>query len=325
MNYCDETAQSCKQIINVVSIAMSDITRLDTKLLVAFDAVMEERSVTRAAQRLNMTQQGLSGSLQRLRDLFGDPLFVREARGVSPTPRAEALAPRIKSVLANLESVLESQEFDPALAEGTIYVATADYALSTIVASLFQQFRLLAPKVRLAVRPLTSTTLSEQPHGDRVDLALTVHQFAPPNWFTHILFKERLLCAVRADHPLAGTKIDLDAFCSYEHLLVSPHKGDFTGVTDIALAQIDRTRRVGLVIPSFMVVGAILERTDLLVVLPERVLKNINSPLFIFPPPLELKRAEIIAIWPKRVHEDPLHSWFRQLCFDSALTAQIGD
>lgn len=304
---------------------MNDITRLDAKLLLAFDAVMEERSVTRAAQRLNMTQQGLSGSLQRLRDLFGDPLFVRKSRGVSPTPRAEALAPQIKSVLANLESVLESEEFDPALAEGTIYLATADYALSAIVASLFQRFRSLAPKVRLSVRPLTATTLSKQPLSERVDLAVTVNQFAPPNWFTHILFKERLLCAVRADHPLAGTKVDIDAFCSCEHLLVSPHKGDFTGVTDIALAQIDRTRRVGFVIPNFSVVGAVLERTDLLVVLPERVLKNINSPLFIFPPPLELEDAEILAIWPARVHEDPLHAWFRQLCYDSTQTAQIGN
>ena len=304
---------------------MSDITRLDAKLLVAFDAVMEERSVTRAAQRLNMTQQGLSGSLQRLRDLFGDPLFVRETRGVSPTPRAEALAPRIKSVLADLESVLESQEFDPATVDGTIFLATADYALSTIVIPLFQQFRLLAPKVRLAVRPLTSTTLSEQPRGDRVDLALTVNQFAPPNWFTHILFEERLLCAVRADHPLAGTKVDIDTFCNCEHLLVSPHKGDFTGVTDNALAQIDRTRRVGLVIPNFSVVGAVLERTDLLVVLPERVLRNINSPLFIFPPPLELEDADVLAAWPARVHEDPMHAWFRQLCYDSTQTALIDD
>ena len=304
---------------------MSDITRLDAKLLLAFDAVMEERSVTRAAQRLNMTQQGLSGSLQRLRDLFDDPLFVREARGVSPTPRAEALAPRIKSVLADLESVLESQEFDPALAEGTIFLATSDYALSTFMPPLFQRFRSLAPKVRLAVRPLTSTIFSEQPPGDRIDLTLSITQHAPRNWFTRPLFEERLLCAVRADHPLAGTKVDIDTFCNCEHLLVSPYKGDFTGATDRALAQIDRTRRVGLVIPSFMVAGAILERTDLLVVLPERVLRNINSPLFIFPPPLELEDADVLAAWPARVHEDPLHAWFRQLCYDSTQAAQIDD
>ena len=305
---------------------MNDITRLDTKLLVAFDAVMDERSVTRAAQRLNMTQQGLSGSLQRLRDLFGDPLFVREARGVSPTPRAEALAPRIKSVLAGLESVLESQEFDPALADGTIIVATADYALSTFVPPLFQRFRSLAPKVRLAVRPLTSTTLSEQPRGGRVDLSLSITQHAPQNWFTHRLFEERLLCAVRADHPLAGTKVDIDKFCNCEHLLVSPYKGDFAGATDRALAQIDRTRRVGLVIPSFLVAGEILERTDLLAVLPERLLRNMNRRLFIFPPPpLELEDADVLAAWPARVHEDPLHSWFRELCYESTQMARVDE
>ncbi len=296
---------------------MSDITRLDAKLLLAFDAVMEEQSVSRAAQRLNMTQQGLSGVLNRLRDLFGDPLFVREARGVSPTPRAEALAPRIKSALAGLESVLKSQKFDPALADGTIFVATADYALSTIVASLFQQFRSLAPKVRLSVRPLTSTTLSEQPRGERIDLALTVTQFVPQNWFTHRLFEERLLCAVRADHPLAGTKVDIDAFCDCEQLLISPYKSDFTGVADRALARIDRTRKIGLSIPSFSAAGAILERTDLLAVLPERIVQNMNRHLHTFPPPLEIGNVDVIAAWPERVNEDPLHTWFRQLCYDS--------
>ncbi len=299
---------------------MHDITRLDTKILLAFDALMEERSVTHAARRLNMTQQGLSGVLARMRDLFGDPLFVREARGVSPTPRAEVLAPRIKSALADLQSVLESPKFDPGTAEGTIFVATADFALSTIVSPLFKHFRSLAPKVRLAVRPLTSTTLSEQPRGVRVDLALTITQYAPPNWNTHRLFDERLLCAVRADHPLAGRKIDLDAFCDWEHLLVSPYKSDFIGATDKALAEIGRARRVGLVIPSFSVAGAILEQTDLLAVLPERILKNTHHRLYICPPPLELESAGVMAVWPDRVDQDPLHTWFRQLCFDFAQT-----
>ena len=126
---------------------MSDITKLDAKILLAFDAVMEERSVSRAAQRLNMTQQGLSGVLNRLRDLFGDPLFVREARGVSPTPRAEALAPQIKSALDGLAGLLETPDFDPALADDTIYVAAGDYALGAIVLPLYRQFRSLAPNV----------------------------------------------------------------------------------------------------------------------------------------------------------------------------------
>lgn len=296
---------------------MRDITRLDTKLLLAFDALMEERSVTRAARRLNMTQQGLSGVLRRMRDLFDDPLFVREARGVWPTPRAEALAPRIKSALLGLESVLESQEFDPALADGTIFFASSDYGLSTVVAPLFQQFRSLAPKVQLAILPINTATLSEQMRGGRVDLALTDPEMAPPNMFTRSLFEDRYLCAVRADHPLAEAKVDLDAFCSCEHLLVSPFSSNFHAPTDAALAGIDRTRKVGLVIPSFSVAGEILERTDLLAVLPERILRNMNNRLYVFPPPLEIKSSEIVAVWPARVDEDPLHSWFRQLCIGS--------
>jgi len=272
-----------------------------------------------------MTQQGLSGVLQRMRDLFGDPLFVREARGVSPTPRAEALAPRVKSALAGLEHVLESPEFDPTLADGTIYVATGDYALSAIVSSLYQQFRTLAPNVRLAMVPLNQAISGDRIPVDRVDLALTIPSFAPQNWYTRCLYEERYLCAVRADHPLAGTNVDLDAFCSWEHLLVSPYKSDFAGVMDQALARIDRARKIGLLIPSFSVVGAILEETDLLAVLPERVLRKMNRRLFIFPPPLEIEGVDVFAAWPERVHQDPMHAWFRQLCFDSTQAAQVGD
>ena len=306
-------------------IDMRDITRLDTKLLLAFDAVMDERSVTRAARRLNMTQQGLSGVLQRMRDIFGDPLFVREARGVSPTPRAEALAPRVKSALAGLEHVLESPDFDPALADGTIYVATSDYALSTLVSLLFQKFRSLAPNVRLAMLSINPATFSEQMRGGRVDLALTIPQFVPQNWFSRCLYIEQYVCAVRADHSLAGTEVDIDAFCACEHLLVSPYKSDFHGVTDLALARIDRARKVGLVIPSFSAAAAILEQTDLLAVLPQRVLNDMRRRLHIFPPPLEIAGVEMTAAWPERVHEDPLHSWFRQLCFEATQAAQVGD
>ncbi len=291
----------------------------------AFDTLMEERSVTRAAQRLNMTQQGLSGTLQRMRDLFADPLFVREARGVAPTPRAEELAPRIKSALSGLEGVLESQEFDPATADGTIYVATGDYALSSIVSRLFEQFRTLAPNVRLAMLPLNPVTLSEQVPGGRVDLALTIQQFAPQSWFTRRLFEERYLGAVRADHPIAGMKVDIDTFCNWEHLLVSPYRGNFAGVIDRALARVNRSRQVGLTIPSFSVVGAILERTDLLAVVPERILTNMNRRLFVFEPPLEIDGVDVIAAWPERVHQDPLHAWFRQLCYDSAQVTNSGD
>lgn len=296
---------------------MRDISRLDTKLLVAFDALMEERSVTRAARRLSMTQQGMSGALQRMRTLFDDPLFVREARGVWPTPRAEALAPRVKSALASLEGVLEAEDFDPARAEGTISVATSDYAISTIMAPLFQKFRALAPKVRLAVLPFNRAILNEQLRGGQIDLALTIPQFVPLNMASQSLFEERYLAAIRADHPLAGKTIGLDAFCELEHLLVAPYMADFRGPTDTALARLDRARRVGLSIPSFAVAMSFLERTDLVAILPERVLENTNHKLYVFTPPVDVGSTEIVVVWSERVDKDPLQSWFRSLCFET--------
>lgn len=302
---------------------MRDITNLDAKTLLAFDALMEERSVTRAAARMGMTQQGVSGMLNRMRKLFADPLFVREARGISPTPRAEALAPRIKAAIAGLESVFEQEEFDPARAEGTIYLATADYAMSTIIAPLFQQFRRLAPHVRLAVLPFHPATIDDQHRAERVDMAVTIRPLAPANWHTRKLFGERYLGAVRADHPLAASEIDLDAFCNCEHLLVAPYKADFSGVIDVELARLGRSRQIGLSIPSFSVVGAILERTDLMAALPERILRHMNRRLHIFRMPLELSHLDIVTAWPERVDGDPLLAWFRQLCYDSAQVRQI--
>ncbi len=309
----------------VIIIAMRDISQLDTKLLLAFDALMDERSVTRAAGRLGLTQQGLSGKLHRMRELFSDPLFVREARGVVPTPRAEELAPRIKTALAGLENVFETKGFDPTVAEGTIVVAAADYALSTVVGPLFKEFRRVAPKVRLAVMPLNTETLNEQMRSGRVDFALTIPSLAPQKSYTRAIFQERYLCAVRADHPFANTNVDLDAFCDCEHLIVSPYKGDSTGPTDLALARIGRARRIGLVIPSFEVAGAVLEQTDLMAVLPERTLATKTRNLHVFLPPLDIKGFTLMSVWTERVQEDPLHSWFRELCYDSIQTIVKND
>ncbi len=303
---------------------IGDIGRLDARLLLSFEALMEERSVTRAAQRLGLSQQGLSGVLQRLRDLFDDPLFVRESRGITPTPRAEALAPRVSAALAGLAQLLEAEDFDPAAAEGTITVATSDYALNVVLTPLFRRFRALAPRVRLAALPLVSATLGPQMRAGQVDLALTIQEFTPPNLHTQTLLSERYLCALRADHPLAGEALDLETFCACEHLLVAPNRGDFSGPTDVALALEGRKRRVGLVIPSFAVAGTILERTDLLAVLPERLFAGMNRNLAVYPPPLEIAGFDLIAVWPPRLHQAPLHRWFRSFCRQAAAATASG-
>ena len=169
--------------------------------------------------------------------------------------------------------------------------------------------------------PLNQAVSSDRIPSGRVDIALAIPRFVPQNWFTRRLYEERYYCAIRADHPIAAKKIDLDAFCSCEHLLVSPYKNNFAGVMDVALARVGRTRKIGLVIPSSSDIGAILEQTDLIAVLPERTVRTVKRRLYTFPPPLDIGNVDVVAAWPERVHEDPLHAWFRQLCYDSTQLA----
>ncbi len=321
---CAALYPQVQQISFVIETVLNDITRLDARLLMAFEALIEERSVTRAALRLGLSQQGLSGILQRLRDLFDDPLFVRESRGISPTPRAEALAPKVKAALLGLQQLLEAEDFDPAEAEGTITVAASDYALNVVLTPLFRPFRAQAPRVRLAALPLVTTTLGQQMRSGQIDLALTIQAFTPPNLHWATLLSERYLCAMRRDHPAARETLDLDAFCTLEHLLISPNRGDFTGTTDEALAAIGRQRRVGLVIPSFTVAGDILEQTDLIAVLPERLIQGMNRDLAVYEPPVPVPGFDLIAVWPPRLNEAPLHRWFRDHCRQAAARSRAG-
>ncbi len=221
----------------------------------------------------------------------------------------------MKAALLGLEQLLEVEHFDPGAVEGTITVAA--YALNVVLTPHFRHLRALAPKIRLAVLPLAGATLARQMRNGQLDLALTIQEFTPPDLFTATLPSERYLCALRRGHPLAG-QLGLDAFCACEHLLISPNRGDLVGPTDRALARLGRRREVGLIIPSLAVAGAILEQTELLAVLPEGLLAGMNLDLALYPLPLEIAGFGLIAAWPQRLHEAPLHRWFRQFCQQAA-------
>ena len=310
----------------MVIIVKTDVRQIDARLLLAFDALMAERSVTRAASRVGLTQQGLSGLLARLRDLFGDPLFVRHSGGIRPTPRAEALHARVRDALDALDRVLERPGFDAAKAQGTFTIAASDYALAAVVAPMFRAFRQAAPALRLAVQALDHGTLADAMAEGRIDLALSVAEFAPAGLATMRLFADCYRCAVRADHPLAHEPVvDIDMLCAWEHLLVAPNRGDFTGPADRALEQAGRRRRIGLVVPHFSAVGALLARSDLVAVLPARLLADLHPTVHAFDPPMRVKGFDLIALWPTRVDADPLHRWFRTLCLETlGGTAPVG-
>ena len=296
-----------------------DIAMLDIRLLIAFEALTSERNVTRAANRAGLTQQGMSGQLARLRKAFEDPLFVRGKGGVLPTPRAEELAPLVRKALESLDPLVSPVSFDPMTFDGTVTIAASDYALALIMPPLLGRIRSAAPNLRLMIRPASIETLEIEMRDALVDLALTVPQFTQPGLHSLHLFDERYVGVARAGHPiLAAGSVSIDDFCAHPHLLVSPFRGSATGPTDDALAAIGRRRTIGLVVPDFSVVGALLERTDLVAVLPERLVGTMRRDLQSFDPPVRVAGFSLCAYWPPRLDASQLHRW---LCNEIAVAA----
>jgi DNA-binding transcriptional LysR family regulator len=292
-----------------------DIRRTDLTLLVVLDALLEERSVTRAAARLAVTQPTVSGMLVRLRKLFNDPLFVRTQRGLLPTPRAQALAPSLRQWLAEARTLVAGDTFEPSSAHLTTSLSANDYIQSALIVPFLESLRRDAPHVHLAVRPAQTAYVAEMLANGELDLSITtsteITSFELPS---RSLYEERYVCAIREGHPLKSRRaVTLDQFCSFPHVLVSPTEGRFAGPTDVALAKLGRARRVVLSVPGFLLLPDVLQTDDLIAVVPERVLRGRSAGLRTFAPPLAIPGFNVIAIWHSRLHKDPAHRWLREL------------
>lgn len=294
---------------------MADIRTVDLNLLKAFDALMEERSVTRAAARLALTQPAVSGMLTRLRDSFNDPLFVRTPRGITPTPRAEELAGPVRRVLNDIDGMLRAPLFDPATASMTLTLAATDYAMRAIVVPFLAALRRQAPHIRVAVLPIDDERLAGQLERGDIDLALITPDAAGPDLHARRLFDEQYVCAMRRDHAHAAAGgLSLDQFCALDHAIVSFKGANFKGVTDAALAKLGRERRVTLSVPSFLVLPDVLHASDLIAVVPRRLVAGLDG-IVLLPPPLPIPGFTKVAAWHARSHDDAAHGWARALLF----------
>ncbi len=288
------------------------LRNLDLNLLKAFDALMDERNVTRAAERLAVTQPAVSATLNRLRDALGDPLFVRSQRGVSPTARALEISAPIKRILADIEAVVRPTVFDPATVEMTVTVSATDYALRAVVVPFVGRLRQQAPGVRVAVLPAHGPELLEQMERGELDLALITPQMAPPDLHSRTLFVERYVCVLREGHPAAASEtLTLDDFCALDHGIVSLQGGGFVGATDEALAALGRHRRVCVSVPSFGMLLDMVRSTDLVALVPERLLPGVQG-LVEQAPPLAVPGFTKLVAWHARNHADPRQRWLRE-------------
>ena len=292
---------------------MSDsLRRLDLNLLVTLDALLTEHNVTRAAERLHLAQPTVSVQLARLRDFFGDPVLLPGPRGMRPTARADELREPLQRALAALaQAVMPSIPFDPAQSRQTWRAAAFDYSEFTVLLPALEGLRKAAPTTRLAVIQTAPALVARKAEQGDIDLAFLIGSEAPQDLLRRPLFTERYVLAGRAGHPHLKKRTSLAQFCKLEHVIVSPDGGGFHGVTDTALAELGMTRQVALSVPHFLFLGAVLENSDLVAMMPSRLVSG-NAALQVVEPPIEVPGFEMFMLWHERVHRDPAHQWLRE-------------
>ncbi|MBV8666280.1 MAG: LysR family transcriptional regulator [Burkholderiaceae bacterium] len=298
---------------------MSFLT-LDLNLLRVFDTVMTEQNLTRAADRLAMTQPAVSNALKRLRDALGDDLLVRTAHGVKPTPRAEELWPAVRRALAELEAAVTPTEFAISRVQATFRMAMADATAVLWLPALVRSIENEAPGVNIRMVPLT--TREPRPMLLRGDIDLAVGFFpgvvaqlqgGPYTPIRHErLYSGQYVCVMRKNHPLASQELTLDAYCAANHLLVS-FSGRAHGLTDEALAQLGRERRIMLTVNQFFTAGRIVANSNLITVLPRQLIASTGmaGSLVWKELPYKLPAVNGDMLWHERDARSPAHRWLR--------------
>lgn len=294
---------------------MKDIRTLDFNLLKALDALLDECNVTRAAARLGVTQPAMSGMLTRLRDTFDDPLFVRAQRGIVPTSRALELAQPVRQVMQGIAALVQPAHFDPASASLTFTLAATDYALHTIAVPFLAALKQRAPHIRVSLVAVAHQGVQGLLEQGKIDLALLTPESTPQDLHARTLFREHYVCVLREGHPAVQSSLTLEQFCQLDHALVSWDGDAFQGVTDKALARLGKQRRVTLSVQNFLVLPEILRASEMIAVVPSRLVANLPG-LVVLPPPLEIAGFTKTAAWHERTHHDIAQRWLRELLFE---------
>jgi DNA-binding transcriptional LysR family regulator len=290
-----------------------DIKRLDFNLLVTLDALLAERSVSRAARRLNLSQPALSAQLARLREMLGDPLFVPSHRGMTPTPLALGLQAPLAAALAQLRDVVTSaRAFDPARDEFTVHVAASDYVQSALLLDFTLALRREAPGVRIALRPADAARLEAQMEQGEVDVAMLTPDGVAGALRSRRLFEERYVFIARRGHPALRRPLSAARFCELEHVMVSPRGGSFATPVDEVLDAQGLRRRVVVSASTFRSVPDLVERSDLVALVPARMVEGRAGRLRVLAPPFPVPGFAIHMAWHNRNHGDAAQRWVRE-------------
>lgn len=292
--------------------------RYDLNLLPVFVTLMEERSVTRAAERLGITQPALSNALARLRTTLQDQLFIRERYGIQPTPIALELAPVIAEALAKIDdAVLGQQDFDPARAERLFTIAPNGYVEFVLLPAIVARLRDVAPGIRLRLTPYGSDLAETGVVSGTTALVLGRITDPPDNLVVQHLMDEGLACVVRADHPDIGDSLSREQFEGMKHVNVLPPGRLRAGLFQ-ALDRQGLKRDVAVSVTHFLAVPEMIAVTDYCATLPRLICRHLSHDrrLKILPSPVDLGTFPVEMAWHVRYRHDPAHRWLRSLIAD---------
>lgn len=291
----------------------TNLRSLDLNLLVALEALLAERHITRAAERVALSQPAMSRALGRLRDMFRDPLLVRAGSGMALTAKGEVLARQVGRVLDDVRKMLSDEPFEPAGYTGRIRLLTVDYASLTSLPSMLGALLAEAPGMRMDVGDAGDDWPQRLQAGD-ADLVLGVVGDAPAGIHQRPVLTDRFACIMRRGHALADRPLDLDAFLAQRHVLISS-PGRERSAVDIALERLGRPpRKIALRLPHFLASTAVIAATDLVMTLPQRIAAYMarHEDLELRDPPVELEGFTLRLLWHQRCHDDPAHRWMRE-------------
>lgn len=290
-----------------------DTKRLDLNLLVTLEALLTEQNVTKAAERLHLSQPAVSAQLSRLRDVFDDPLLIPAQRGMTPTAKGlEVLGPLRQALDLVRSTVTTHQGFDPAKATLVVSIACTDYLQATVVMPVLSTLRREAPGVRVALRNLDIAQLESQMARGDVDLALMTPQAAPPSLRMRTLFDERYVLIGRRGHPKLREGLTVQEYAKLEHVIVSLRGGDFATPVDHALTALDQRRNVVLSATSFLMVPDVVSQSDLVALVPSRLVQDREEQLLLLPPPFPVEGFEVGMVWHERSHGHAGQQWVRE-------------
>ena len=290
------------------------LSKTDLNLFLVFDAVYEERNLTRAARLLHITQPAVSNALKRLRLAFNDPLFVRMPRGVAPTPVAENIAGQVKEALNLLTiSLSESEKFLPRLSEKVFALGVHDIDEAALVPRLMERLEALAPSVSVECVSAPRDELERELASGTLDFALDVPLFSVPLLCRQLVSAERYVCAMRPGHPMAAEPLTLERYLRLNHVHVSTRRQG-VGHVDRALERIGRTRTIRLRMMSYMAAPQVVASTDLALTIP-RTLASMYG-LSALELPFEVGTLDQYLYWHKNADEDRANIWMRGILLD---------